>query len=640
MRLAGALLVAAALLSSRGASAQVLDHLTAVHEDLVDAVDAFLAERGVSWSALDRRTTWNSPSLPFAGLPELRLYVLCSDPVLWSETYLLESQDDGGGPWRFFDYQKAPLRYQGSKILKCGAETGKSRLLLAEFLWRLHVKSSSQLMGAALDGHLESLWEDAIALHERNPFLHRAIDWGKTKVKPYKVLTHRNGHRIYFRPAGNKGKAFRGIHVAGGACMDEAAVVEDQVSFDELRRATKPKLGGGAQAPITLVSVPDGRTDSAFYGLCQRATEVRTLAEAQALPPSARPMFRWRKPDMPPPFWTPERREEYILDFGGIDSPGYLRNVLGEDGPPASSVFPERSFGKVLRLFPRYRFASLLWNDAEQVITSRVHACGPSWDEPLELFAEDEFDLDAFELHLERYLPADLDVSVLGGDLGSQNDPTEILGFTGAEPLRAELRIQLRGFPYPVQRQVFSYLHRRLRPRWGWGVDATGSGAVVEQEIRASGDHALAMDLSGFVLNKSVAAMNPSTGEEMLDPQTGQPLTVSYKEQGTRLLEYAVEHQAIEFHRDPSLVASFQGHTANLSKNGTRTYPVGKNRNDHPVEAARVAVLRRFLLDHGALSSAPLIVLPVPGYRRSERAFGAGNGSLSGFGNGGRRAFS
>lgn len=649
----------AALQRQAGPSSRILDELPLVHEELPQWIDEFLAHRRLSWQQLERGEIFGE-GRPFDDLDEFQHYLICDDPVRWAECHLIEKPEDGGRFWRFFDYQKPALRWPRSLVLKCGAETGKSRHLIAKiaYRWDADVTTGSQLLAASQDGQLDLLYEDLRYYLEAHPRLRNQIDDAKTKVKPYRKLVNRNGNVLYLRPAAADGEAFRGIHVNLGAYYDEAAKADNPRIFLEFFRSVKPTLAEGPSsrpAPTDIVSVPDGRRDTEFFRLAEGATPVRwdpehpeaTDEQLQVLAsaPNAVPCFNWRKPFMPPPFWSSERKQRYVQEWGGIDSPGYQQNVLGEDGDPSGSVFPWPIFARALQPSTDYRALRLLWDESAGVIHLDVYRVDPGYSpagraselDPeagaavspiLWIVRDEEIPLASFDLEqvLAHYLPPSDEPMVTGGDLGASDDPSEFLWYSvNGGRRRLVRRIQLKRFPYPVQRELITLAGALVDPRYGWGIDATGVGTAVEHEIRSQ-DPRTGANLSGFVMNASTLARSPETGEVLLDPDTGAERRVSYKELGTQLLEHAFQHTLLELPCDPDLMDQFPGHKARITDGGKRVFD---KTHDHLVDASRVALLRAFLLEHGGLATVPVTFASVPrgATRGDHRAFGRGSGS-------------
>ena len=112
---------------------------------------------------------------------------------------------------------------------------------------------------------------------------------------------------------------------------------------------------------IRIYSVPDGDRGTVYYRLKERAKgNAKTGVESDFAKERKFRFYQWRKDQQPEPFWSDARRRFYIDVYGGEDSSGYKRNVLGEDGDPESAVFPWLQFSKCLRDIPDYRSLKVL----------------------------------------------------------------------------------------------------------------------------------------------------------------------------------------------------------------------------------------------------------------------------------------
>ena len=253
------------------------------------------------------------------------------------------------------------------------------------------------LVGSALDGDLDEIWEEVEWQLSANPFLRRSLR--NSTTKPYRRLTWRNGLRCLFRPAGHDGRAYRGIHVKGFLLHDEAAKVVNPRSWAEFWRAAKP----GCE--IRIYSVPTGDRECTFQRIADNAFPAESIAfpdaprvlieqllrsESGGIPEEVRALardlggrvwvkFHWPKTIMPAPFWCEERRQEFIGFYGGPDEPGYVHNVLGLPGDPEYSVFPERLLKPALTWIPDYLSLSLRWDTRANQLDAHSRRLNPAY---------------------------------------------------------------------------------------------------------------------------------------------------------------------------------------------------------------------------------------------------------------------
>ncbi|HKH45840.1 MAG TPA: hypothetical protein VKM72_14355 [Thermoanaerobaculia bacterium] len=590
-------------------------------------------------------------------LESLQWWLINADSVLWVETNLVNKPEDGGGLWQLFPYQKPSIRFRGHTVHQDGAEVGKSREIVGLLLWScLAVERGSVLVGSALDGDLDEIWEEVEWQLSANPFLRRSLR--NSTTKPYRRLTWRNGLRCLFRPAGHDGRAYRGIHVKGFLLHDEAAKVVNPRSWAEFWRAAKP----GCE--IRIYSVPTGDRECTFQRIADNAFPAESIAfpdaprvlieqllrsESGGIPEEVRALardlggrvwvkFHWPKTIMPAPFWCEERRQEFIGFYGGPDEPGYVHNVLGLPGDPEYSVFPERLLKPALTWIPDYLSLSFRWDSRAGHLDALSRRLNPSypWGEESELspdemepeeeaveeiglqpyltVLQDTLDLsgwDAWKADRRREAITDLAgffVRPIPGDLTAGVDVgsatvTEIL-FQRRNGLADTivLRLHLSGWNWYAQRDFILALDAILRPAGGWGFDATGVGRVLVDLLAPE----LGERLSGYVFNRATPAMDPTTGEVQLDPNTGREVLLSYKELGTQLIERRLHGRGLELPFDPEVRHLLANHTYSQSGD-TRRY---SKLNDHLVDALRVAELRKLTATWADF--APPLVYAVP----------------------------
>ena len=613
-----------------------------LHPALPELIDALLRRKRWSWQALERGDIKIGDEV--LDVDRLQWWLLNADPVLWVETNLVNKPEDGGGLWQLFPYQRPSLRFRGHVVHQDGAEVGKSREIVGLLLWGcLAAERGSVLVGSALDGDLDEIWEEVEWQLSANPFL--ADSLRSRTTKPYRRLTWRNGLRVLFRPAGHDGRAYRGIHVRGWLLHDEAAKVVNPRSWSEFWRAAKP----GCE--IRIYSVPTGDRQCTFQRIADNAVPAESVVPddtpkltveqllrptSAATPEGTRALardlggrvwvrFHWPKTIMPHPFWCEERRQEFVGFYGGPDEPGYVHNVLGLPGDPEYSLFPERLLKPALTWIPDYLSVSFRWDSREGQVDGLSRRLNPSYpwgeegepqasedDDPEEAegadvlqpylaVLQDTLDVsgwDRWDAERRREVVADLArffVRPIPGDLTAGVDvgsatATEIL-FERRNGLADTLvlRINLTGWNWYAQRDLILALDAILKPAGGWGFDATGVGRVLV-DLLAPG---LGDRLSGYVFNRSTPAIDPTTGEAQLDPASGREVLISYKELGTQLIERRLHGRGLELPFDPEVRHLLANHTYSQSGDTRRFSKL----NDHLVDALRVAELRKLTAD-------------------------------------------
>ncbi|MFA5352925.1 MAG: hypothetical protein WC291_01735 [Thermodesulfovibrionales bacterium] len=540
----------------------------------------------------------------YASLPEFQLACICDDPVLWAGFFLREP-DNPDEPYRFWDYQKESVRYQGNTLHECGAEVGKTREIIAYTLFKAFTvyRGSGLVTGPMyahvleiVDGILEQLscnpdLSTSLVLHRKHP--HHHMRWG-------------SGFKIDFRPTGFDGEALRGVHVRTFSLMDEAAKIKNPDIFKEFWRASKPGCDH------KLYSTPDGDRSTVFFRLCQKA-EGKALDEDPQTGEANLSFrkFHWSKELMPVPFWTPERRRFYIEQYGGEDSPGYQQNVLGNWGDPENSVFPWYQFQRLLKDIPDYRCLKILVDDSQGQVSLygyELRSTGLQPDgsagkpEPVILMdlriLKGAFDIRA---ELKAFFSSIPGLLFGGADLGFSQDPTEIkIKLILGRVHRTVARIQLKGVSYDQQADAIDALDDIFdygQGRMGWGVDFGNAGSAVchilqNQELYS---HKRFEDrLTGYLFGATYEAVDEE-GEVIMDKHTGKPVKLTAKELATDLLVKKMQRQELEYPYDPDTILYYPNHTY---REGER-HRIYKKEDDHLIDADRALTLRIILPGEG-----------------------------------------
>lgn len=364
---------------------------------------------------------------------------------------------------------------------------------------------------------------------------------------------------------------------------------------------------------------------------------------------------------MPAPFWSEARRQEFVDLFGGPDEPGYIHNVLGLPGDPEYSLFPERLLKPALTWIPDYASLSLRWDSraghldahsrrlnpaypwGEELHSSRPAAEGRSEDgaqlsepegrvhehrpqpalrrgpdeddeaegltdtqQPFLTVLQDTLDLSGWDrwtadrrrqaitdlaTYFIRPLPGDLTAGV---DVGSATVTEILIERRNGLADTLVLRLHLTGWNWYAQRDFILALDSILHPAGGWGFDATGVGRVLVDLLTPDlGDR-----LSGYVFNRATQALDPTTGEPQIDPNSGREVLISYKELGTQLIERRLHGRGLELPYDPEVRHLLANHTYSQSGEARRFSKI----NDHLVDALRVAELRKLTADWAAFT--------------------------------------
>lgn len=590
----------------------------------VDAFEAWLAARGWAWRVLERGDYGIT-------IDEALLVFTFECPRRWSETYLFEP--DSGEPYRFWPYQLDSVEaWMQDVVHQDGAECGKTREIIALVAWAGctavggRVANPSSLVAAPQQTHLDEIimaLEEQFGVAEGMPQQSLLTQfWAKPKRTPH--VMHRflapnpirpdkpSIARTYYRPGGHDGEAFRGVHVSAFGLFDEAAKVKNAVIFSEFWRALKP----GCRARI--YSVPDGDRSTEYFRLTNTAVEGLVPGK------NGYRLFRWRQPDKPAPFWSSEREAEMIRRFGGRNTPGYQRNVLGEHGQAENPVWPWGVLLPNVVDLPNYRVIKLHADseaDTLSIEAMRV-TLGNSdgrkvgqfdWlaDEAMPLrpllqggdVARRAAMLAILEAHV---VPSAAGVFWAGADLGERNDPTEIiLSEELGTVMRDRVRIQARGFPYHLQEELIWALDHLFGHRPFWGVDLGSAGTVVAKDLVAVDRFAEAgfeERLVGFHFQESVDCIGED-GEALRDERGDRHgddriLTAPAKHWATQAISARLQSGGYAIAFDNEALNAMATQTARAGAK----WPIYSKQNDHHPDARRQQMLRklRAMIDDGA----------------------------------------
>jgi hypothetical protein len=496
-----------------------------------------------------------------AQLPEADRQVLenvFTDSVLWGEM-LLRNRD--GSARRYWPHQVADLRCPASNIIHLdGRDTGKSCGLTTDALYfATTTPGASGLIAAPQQGHLDSLIEEIEYQLEASPVLRRHVAVNaaghlKIQRKPYYRLEFTNGAVLYFRPAGTYGEAFRSLHVER-VWVDEGAWLTE-AAWKALRQCLK---AGGR---LRIYSTPNGIRTSTYY----RLTFSKQFA-----------VFRW--PSWLNPQWTPEREQELLEFYGGIDTAGWQHEVAGEHGKPAYGAFNQEQFDAACQEILEYRTVRITGGD---LAGCRNEA---------ELF-------DLLESLLD--LTPQIGNFWVGADLGYTNDPTEVVVLQDSSGERSVaslvMRIHCERVAYPILSMLIALLERYYTPL-GIGIDNGGNGGSVVQEL-------LTLDAyRALGLQERLRGVDFG-GVTVLPTSTGSEMRKRTKELMTSMINGLLQRREIRFPRnDLELQEQFTTHTYTLTNNAV-VYSKG---HDHIIDAVRCAVLVRELgrLDPGGAMAVP-----------------------------------
>ena len=488
-------------------------------------------------------TTTNTQTLALTA-EERDIIRTLTSPAKWGEAFLLNRD---GTKRKYRSYQMEDLECTSKRVAHLdGRAVGKTVDLSTLILWFAFTHpGKSVLVGAPYQGHLDTIIEEVeFQLEQVNELQDSLARRGKRgykiKRQPYFEFSFTNGSKVYFRPAGDQGAAFRSLHV-DMLLVDEAAWVPDK-AWDGMYQCLN------TDGICRVYSTPNGLRDTAYY----RITQSKRWTH-----------FHW--PSWIAPDWTDEREKELLDFYGGKDTPGWQHEVAGEHGKPSYGAFVTEQVIEALIDNLKYR---------KRVITG----------EHLEGCKDEEAIRDRIEKVLD--LGNGNGQYWLGGDLGYTSDPTELLLFE-EDPETVELSLVLRvhaeHVAYPVITEIIALIDRLYSPL-GIGVDRGGNGMSVVQELLGLDKYKdLHLDgrLVGYDFGGSIAV-----GED----KNGRPIKKRIKEQMTALINEALNARKLKLPKaDTEIEDQLCTQTYILSDRGV-VYSKG---NDHCVDAIRCALLRR-----------------------------------------------
>ncbi len=572
----------------------------------------WLAGKGYHWRQIERGE---------GGLTveQALLAYICECPLRWSTAFL--DEPDTGEPYGFFPYQKESiLSWQQDAIHQDAAEVGKTREITVLLLWGMctsfggTIKRPWCLVGAPQQTHLDEIIlgiEEHLGVDEGADIGRQSIlqhFWLKPKKTPHYMMrfatpSFDGGHappgRIYFRPGSHDGEAFRGVHVNAMAMFDEFAKVKNKTIWTEFTRSLKP---GCIQR---IYSVPDGDNASEFYRLTQQAIPDLPAGEAGMR------LFRWAKNLMPAPFWSEVRRQEFIRRYGGEDSPGYQRNVLGLHGQQENPIWPWETLEPNIQHIDEYRYVKIGINrqtgqtSLDVLRFELILAKDGRKSTQAHTLAERSLagtDLNGNEaLKLLRdYVDAPKNGVFWGGaDLGFSNDPTELFIFEQrGDILRLHLRVQLKNVTYDQQAELINAIDRLFSRQVLWGVDFGSAGTAVVQmlhNLEIYSSCGFDARLIGFNFQSTVDCID-EMGEQLYEADkqgNEKAVQLNAKEWSTVLMTQRFQRTGYSLPFDTELVDHLSNHTA---KEGAKQRIFSK-KNDHTIDAMRTAMLRKVFND-------------------------------------------
>lgn len=577
----------------------------------VDEFDQWMSARDWSWRGLENGA-YN------VSVADAMVLFTVEDPVRFCETFMRRPD---GSPFRFFDYQRESIRTWRQDVVHCdGAEVGKTQEITALLLWGhvtgfgFSIRAPTSLVGAPQQIFLNEII-DAI---ERQIGVFKAMP-GESVLKQAWIEPRRTPHTqlrlrswvaggeaalstIDFRPAGHDGSAYRGVHVTALAIVDEAAKKKTKVQWTEFYRARMP----GCKS--RLYSVPDGDRSTEFYRLSQEA--VLGLPEAT---PGWR-KFHWPKTIMPAPFWSEDRDREFVRLYGGRNTPGYQRNVMGEWGDAENPVWSWSDLLPNIVDLPDYRVIKLVVDTEADVLVVEVMACTLGMHEgrktgaytwlqdgsvplqPLLRGSDGERRRAMRDILRAHVRGASQGVFWVGCDLGERADPTAIiLSEEIGEVMHDRVRIHAQGFPYHLQEELIAALDDLFGRLPRYGVDMGSAGTTVVKDLISVdrfAANAFEDRLIGFHFQQNVDCMGEDGQRlEVEDLRTGDmgAVVAPAKHWSTQCISVRLQAGGYAMAYDTDALNDMVTQTA---RSGAK-WPLYSKVRDHIPDARRQQMLRR-----------------------------------------------
>ncbi|HNT88389.1 MAG TPA: hypothetical protein PKL84_11040, partial [Candidatus Hydrogenedentes bacterium] len=351
------------------------------------------------------------------------------------------------------------------------------------------------------------------------PWFKRAI--ASDRKAPHRIVTFTNGHMLHIRHAGYQGVNFQGMHV-DAHLVDEAAEMTEKQWRNLAQSLNEPGIR-------FVYGVPNGLL-STFYRISHDPGYEQ---------------YNW--PSTLNPAFTPEKKAELEVLYGGLDSPGFVHNVLGKHGRPLHAVFS-------LDL-PCWKHPNISPHNLG------THDFIPNSPDPINAWPESP----------ENY------PCYIGADLGFAQDPSIFTVYHEIDGTLVNfLNIGLSHVPYPVQQSILIALINNYSPEV-IAIDAGHSGLAVGQALSATQpDIADKIELVNF----ASAVIWDNHGRAL-------PVKRQVKELLTEILLRHMHDGTILFNNEPERFRQYAKHTFAYSPSGRIIYSKG---DDHIIDADRLAV--------------------------------------------------
>lgn len=606
-------------------------------------VSAWLRRNGIRWKDVERGApVWPTEvdgvkSLEKLDPPTIEWLIAEEDPAIWAFLNLIAPMDvpgfcTSGDPLRLLPIQAVLARLEGNVIAECAAEVGKTQDIGVRLLHRMDTatRGDACLVVGNTEKTAKAIWRYVMLELEANP----RIGGGVTKIDKRELgIEFRSGTRFETRLVGDDGEALRSGHYNGIIFADEVAKYKGKEGpriWSELWRCAMP----GAR--FRLYTTPDGDYSSPYFALSSRAKAINGKNAEDfddlSAPPDKFAHVRFKKiwiskRHLGPPFFVEERKIQWAEMYGPEHSVGWLNNVEGLWGTPASSLFPMYMLEPLLSNLPDYRVVVAAIDREKQAVKLSAAELVEKGESILTNTSE-SFDVKSKAVALARQIASFFPPAVAswvkprlfcGGDLGSEQDPSEYLWVHArGEKWIDVFRLHLEFASYPEQCQILMALDHASGHVTEYAFDAGNAGTSVAMDLQqleeyrycpicrlADREVPLHFDerILPFNFGSNTDEIDERTGQPILDPDNRDasgamlPYRRSNKEFSTRIIERKIAAGTLALARDagagnPQLAGPqmMTNHTqlGEKSKKGERRF---REKDDHAVDARRQVAL-------------------------------------------------
>lgn len=497
------------------------------------------------------------------------------DPAEFSWTD--ETSDDA--VFRCWDFQYPWYRSNEKfQIDQCARAIGKSVGIQMRAWAFAFVNAGEEMLLTApemihLDPVTKNVEDRIMSSRLSREFLKRGGTSSGFSHRPFEAK-FRNGARIVGRIPQKDGKGVKGMHPL-------------KLEMDEAQDYPEP---GWVELGETL-KFGDAAATWRAHGVSRG---VRDRYYKQTQPESGWHVHRYTA--MHRPDWTPEEREAKAELYGSRDHPDYRRNILGQHGDAQSSLFV---LTRLMLCVDQTQSSTYNTNEYTHIRISdeKLNDTGM----PIEAM----LDFPADHLSYAR--------TWVGMDIGLTNHPSEILVFGEQEVstrsrkgedelpgmrLKLLTRVHLERISAPEQRAAMEAIWEFYRPV-GFGMDRTGLGLPIWQEIQAGGNAGFIRSMRPYNFSEKIIVGYDQDDEDAEpvgwndDEPYGKPIMANVLEYSSDMLRLIVDQRRMQLPWDIDLLREFQGQTYVINKSSTDPY--GRKQFNkgkfHALDAVRMAVL-------------------------------------------------